>query len=146
MLASMVVTQTWPLRTTKWRVTAVAATCIATYILALFTFSLAAGYSPLLIGLRQSDDFVQFGADVWIGLFAAMFVASIGIEFAAAILTRWSTSHLLLLLVAGAATIVVTFAVNSPFHVYWSFVGALMSMGLAMFSGLVGSQMMDARK
>lgn len=145
-LASMGATRTWPVRATKWRLTAAAVTCIGIYILALFAFSLAAGYSPNLIGLHQSDDFVQFGADVWFGLFAAMIIAAFGTEFAAAILTRWSNSHLCLLLVGGTATMLVTFAVNYPFHIYWSFVGVLMSIGQALFSGLIGSQMLEARK
>ena len=118
--------------------------CIITYLLALMAFFGVTGFSPSWFGIRESDDIVQFGIDVWLGLIAAGAVGAIGIAVFTALLTRkWSNSHLLRLMLAGLLTILVTFIVNLPFHSYWSFLGVLLPLGNGLFSYVVGNELLQ---
>lgn len=99
----------------------------------------AYGFSPDWFGFRPSANVDQFGTDVWLGLIAAGTTAAVGISLFAALWTgKWSKSLLLRLMTAGIVTIVVTYLINLPFRGYWSFFGALIPVGMALFCGIVG--------
>jgi hypothetical protein len=141
-LAAVILTDSWPhLNRGLWRYAAAACLCFATYVLALFTFNTAMGYSPQLLGISESTDVAQFRADVWVGLLSAVLVASAGIELVVYILMgRWSNSFFGRLAVAGFISVLVTFIANLAAHHYWSFLGVLLPVGEGLFCGLVGAQ------
>ncbi len=142
MLAAITLTGSWAhLSHGWWRILAGMGICIGAYLLALFTFWIAGGYSPQLLGIRASMDPIDLGADVGIGLLAAALVASACVEFLAYVLTgKWSNAFLVRLVVAGVATVLVTFAVNRPAHSYWTFYGVLLPLGEGLFCAIVGAQ------
>ena len=143
MLAAIAITNSWSrVRPGIWRYVVAACLCTGAYVLALFTFSVVGGYSPQVLGVRPSSDIIEFHADVWLGLSAAVLVAAICMELVAFTLTsRWSNFSLGLLALAGFATILVTFIVNRQARHYWSFVGMLLPVGEALFCGVVGAQL-----
>lgn len=142
LLVAMILTGSWRrVRPGVWRYVAAALTSTVAGVLALFLFSVVAGYAPKIPGVRTSGDIVEFRLDVWLGLVVAAAVASVAVELVATLFTgRWSNHVLARLIVAGLATVLVTFVVNLPFHRYWSFMGALLAVGNALFCGLVGKQ------
>jgi hypothetical protein len=114
--------------------------CMLTYMLALLVFFVVVGFSPGWFGFRPSSNFDQFGMDIVLGLLAAAIFAAAGIAVFAFVLTgRWSNTLLLRLLFAGLITIIITFIVNYSFRSYWSFYGALLPLGNALFCYLVGT-------
>jgi hypothetical protein len=116
-----------------------------TYVAALFTFSLVAGFSPDWVGVRRSANLLDFGIDIWLGLIAAGIVGAIGISAFTALLTRsWSTSLLLRLMLAGFLPIVVAFITNLTFYSYWSFFGVLLPLGNALFCWIIGLQVLES--
>ena len=153
LLAAIAITNSWSrLRHGIWRYVLAVCLCTGAYILALFTFSVVAGYSPQLLGVRPSGDITEFRADVWIGLLTAALVASICIELLAYVVTnKWSNSFLALLIAAGLISVVVTFlgrrmASNLPSHQYWSFLGVLLTVGEALFCGVLGAQILASSR
>jgi hypothetical protein len=111
------------------------------YVLALFSFSIAAGYAPQVLGVRPSTDIVEFHGDIWVGLVVGVLIASICLELVAYVLTnKWSNLVLLTLTIAGIISILLTYVVNLRFHNYWSFLGVLLPSGEGLFCGLVGMQ------
>jgi hypothetical protein len=127
-----------------WRILVGICVSIGAYLLALFAFSVVAGYSPDLLGIRASgasSDLSRFGADVWLGLLAAALVASVGIELLVYVLTgKWSNSFLFRLAAAGLVSVLVTFLVDRAAHYYWTFYGVLLPMGEGLFCAVVGAQ------
>lgn len=124
-----------------WRYAAAASICTVGYIMVLLVFNVTIGYSQGSFSITQSDDIVQFGADIWLGLIASGIVASVGVAFVGSILTgRWSTSFVARLIGAALITIAFTNLVNVRFHQYWSFIGVLFAVGNALFCWLVGRE------
>lgn len=143
MLAAIAITNSWArVSPGIWRYAVAACLCTGAYVLALFTFSVVGGYSPQVLGVQPSSDIIEFRADVWLGLSAAVLVAAICMELVAFTLTsRWSNVSLGLLALAGFASILVTFIANQQARHYWSFVGILLPVGEALFCGVVGAQL-----
>jgi hypothetical protein len=153
LLAAMVLTGSWPHRPSSvWRYLAAAFISTMAYVLAFLMYWWLGGYMQILLGdARSSTDLGEFRLDIWIGLIAAGMVAAIGIELVAYVLTsRWSNAALIQLMGAGILAIVLTFFAirvvrfaNSPpaLFYYWSFFGALFSVGEALFCGIVGAQL-----
>jgi len=143
MLAGIAITNSWSrVSPGIWRYIVAACLCTGAYVLALFTFSVVGGYSPQILGVRPSSDIIDFHADVWLGLSAAVLVAAICMELVAFTLTsRWSNFSLGLLVFVGFASILVTFIANRQARHYWSFVGILLPVGEALFCGVVGAQL-----
>lgn len=141
-LAAIILTGAWShLGGGWWRILAGICICVGAYLLALFAFSAVGGYSLDILGIPSSGDSSRFGPDVWIGLLAAALVASACIEFLVYVLTgKWSNSFLLRLAVAGAVTVLVTFAVDRAAHSYWTFYGVLLPLGEGLFCAIVGAQ------
>ena len=127
----------------RWFIAAALSTAV--YILSLFAFNLAAGYSPDLLNVLQSSDIVDFRGDVWVGLVAALLIASAGIELVAWVLVGyWSTRAFLALTIAGLTTVLLTYGATSMAHNYWSFFGVLFPLGQGSFCGLVGLQILKS--
>jgi hypothetical protein len=121
--------------------------CTLTYLGAVTAFFGVFGFSPTWTGLQRSDDMVQFGLDVWLGLIAAGLVGAIGITLFAALLKRkWSNALLLRLIIAGFLAISITFVANFPFHNYWSFLGVLLPLGNALFCSIVVNEVSQSRQ
>jgi hypothetical protein len=141
-LAAIAMTNSWShLQGGIWRYAMAALLSTVAYVLALFTFSVAMGYAPQFAGLRASGDIVEFRGDVWLGLAAAVLVAAICVELVAFTLTgKWSNLSLALLVLAGLASVLVTFIANLQAHHYWSFIGVLLPVGEALSCGVVGAQ------
>jgi hypothetical protein len=128
----------------RWSIAAALSTAV--YILSLFAFSLAAGYSPDLLGVARSSDIVDFRGDVWVGIMAALLVASAGVELATWVLVgSWNTRAFLFLASAGLVTVLLAYAATSIAHSYWSFIGVLLSLGQGSFCGLVGLQILKSK-
>ena len=129
------------LQVSFWRYFAGLLLTTATYLAGLFAFVGVTGYSPDWFGFQRSANFVDFRTDVLLGLIAAGVVGAIGIAAVTTLFTRkWSTSLLVRLMLAGLATIVVTFIANLSFHSYSSFFGVLFPVGYALFCWQVGAQ------
>ncbi len=141
-VAGITITGAWrQLRISLWRYPVGLLLSTITYMAALVVFSGVGGFSPNWFGVQPSAHIEDFGVDVWLGLIAAGAVGAIGIALFTAVLTgKWSKSFLLQLVVAGLATIVVTYLVNLSFRSYWSFLGVLFPVGNAIFCYLVGAQ------
>lgn len=130
-----------------WRWCIAAALYSAVYVLSLFAFSIAAGYSTDLLGVSRSNDFLQFREDVLVGLMVALLVASAGVELTTWILVGyWSARTFVLLATAGMATVLLTYATTSIAHSYWSFVGVLLPIGEGSFCSLVGIQILESKQ
>lgn len=128
-----------------WRYVAVAFLSTAAYVLALFSFSIVAGYAPQVLGVRPSSDILEFRGDIWVGLIAGVLTASIFTELVTYILGgKWSNSFLFKFMIAGMTSILLTFIVNARFHNYWSFLGVLLPVGESLLCGLVGMQLNGA--
>jgi hypothetical protein len=142
LLAAITITAGWPrLRPGLWRYIVAVVICTVAYVLALFTLMSVSAYVPKLLGVPASGDLVEFGADMWIGLLAAVLVASAGVELVLYILTgTWSNSFFGRLAVAGFVSVLVTFIVNLTAHHYWSFMGVLLPVGEGLFCAVVGAQ------
>ncbi len=141
-VAGIAITAAWRyVQVSFWRYFASLLLSTITYVAALVAFSGVGGFSPNWFGVQPSAHIEDFRIDVFLGLIAAGAVGASGIALFTALLTReWSTSLLLRLMLAGLATIVVTFIANLPFHSYWSFLGVLLPLGNALFCWLVGAQ------
>ena len=113
-------------------------------MLALFTFSVVAGYAPDLLSIRASgasSNLNGFGGDVWLGLLAAALVTSACVELLAYVLTgKWSNSFLFRLATAGFLSVLVTFLTDRAAHHYWTFYGVLLPLGEGLFCAVVGAQ------
>jgi len=144
-MAAIAITRGWSqLIGGPWRYGAAFGMFVAAYVVALFTFLVVTRYSVLL-GLRESTDITQFGADIWIGLLAAALLSAICIELAIYVLTdRWSNSFLVCLISGGFLTVVVTFAAKFLLGEHWSFPVILFPVGDALFGWVVGSQIWKA--
>ena len=142
-LAAIAITNSWSrVSPGIWRYVAAACLCTGAYVLALFAFSVVGGYSPQVLGVQPSSDIIDFRADVWLGLSAAVLVAAICMELVAFTLTsRWSNFSLGLLALAGFATILITFIANQQVRHYWLFMGMLLPVGEALYCGVVGAQL-----
>ena len=120
-----------------WRIVAGLCICTGTYLLALSTFLVVAGYSSI----RASVDPNRFGPDVWVGLLAAALVAPACIELLVYVLTgKWSNTFLFRLAAAGVLSVFVTFIVDQAGHYYWTFYGILLPLGESLFCWLIGAQ------
>lgn len=141
-VAGIAITGAWRyVRRNFWRYLAGLLLSTITYVAALVAFGGVGGLSPNWFGVQPSAHIEDFRIDVFIGLIAAGALGAIGIALVTALLTReWSTSLLLRLMLAGVATIVVTFIANLSFHSYWSFLGVLLPLGNGLFCWLVGTQ------
>jgi hypothetical protein len=141
-LTAVTLSGSWPyLSHGGWRIVAGISTCTLAYPIALFTFLIVAGYS----GVPTSDDPNRFGVDVWIGLLAAVLVASACVELLAFALTsKWSNLFLFWLAAAGVFTVLLTLAVDRLAHNYWTFYGILLPVGEGLFCWLVGEQILRA--
>jgi uncharacterized membrane protein (DUF485 family) len=124
-----------------WRLSSALLLSTITYLAALFAFSAVGGFSPNWFGVAASENVVDFGVDVLLGLLAAGIVAATGVSTLTVLLTgRWSAALLLRLILTSVITIVATFVTNLLFHSYWSFLGILLPLGSALFCWLVGGQ------
>jgi hypothetical protein len=141
-LAAITITSSWPrLRPGLWRYIVGVIICTGAYVLALFALMSVSGSVPKLLGVPASGDIVEFGADIWIGLLAAVVVASAGVEVVLYILTgTWSNSFLGRLAVAGLVSVFITYIANLAAHHYWSFMGVLLPIGEGLFCTVVGAQ------
>src|SRR2546430_13132927 len=92
-----------------WRYLVGLIICAAAYLGGLFAFSVAAGYSPDLLGMPASSAMPSFGTDVWIGLLVATLVSSACIELLASVLTGRGGNRFFFFLNAGG---LVTLAAN----------------------------------
>lgn len=130
-----------------WRFVACLLISTISYVLALFAFSVVAGFAPDWFGVATSYNLVDFKGDVFLGLIAAGIVAATGISMLNVLLTGTGSGSLLLrLLLAALITIVVTFIINLFFHSYWSFIGVLFTLGSGLFCCLVGQQICSKTK
>ena len=111
------------------------------YPILLAAFSGAAAFAQQVLKVRPSADLLDFGADVWVGLIAAAVVSSFLLETVAFTLSGvWISKFLMLLLLAGLATIATSFLANLRWHNYWSFLGVLLPLGESLSFGLIGAQ------
>lgn len=151
LLVAIAITDGWSqISAGVWRYIAAGGLSAVAYILALFVFSVIAGYAPDFLGFMRSRDILEFRADVWIGMIAAVAVAAICVEALAYILTnRWGNLVLALFAASGLLAVLLTFLGSqvarssgaSSTLLYWSFFGILLPVGEALFSGLIALQL-----
>ncbi|OLB24015.1 MAG: hypothetical protein AUH15_01965 [Acidobacteriales bacterium 13_2_20CM_55_8] len=128
-----------------WRYLVGLIICAAAYLGGLFAFSVAAGYSPDLLGMPASSAMPSFGTDVWIGLLVATLVSSACIELLASVLTgRWSNRFFLFLTAVGFVTVAATYTAHVLFRKPWTFLGVLLPIGEALFCWVLGQQIWES--
>jgi predicted ferric reductase len=144
-IISVAITRGWSrLIGTSWRYSASFGMFVAAYIVGLFAFLGVMRYS-YLVGLPTSTDITQFGADIWLALFAAALFSALCVELAIYFLTnRWSNFYLMRLISAGVVTIALTFASKFLLGEHWSFPSMLFPVGHALFSWTIGAQIFNS--
>lgn len=141
-LAAITLSDSWSqVRGGLWRYLAGLVVSSAAYLVGLFAFSVAAGYSPDVFGVTASSDITHFGADVGIGLLAAALASAVCIELLASILTgRWSNRFFVFLIMAGFVTVAATYTAHVFVGKPWTFLGVLFPVGEALFCWIIGLQ------
>ena len=105
------------------------------YVLWLFAFLAVSSVLPAI----SVKGIAQFRADIWLAFFAAVPVASLGVEWLAYVLTnRWSNASLFRLVIAGVLTVFVTLAIALFYQgiTFW----ILLPLGNALYCSIIGEQ------
>jgi phosphatidylglycerophosphatase A len=147
LLAAIAISRTWSqLRSGLWRYLLGVAVSTLAYLVGLFGFSSAWGYSQNLLGASASHDISDFGADVVIGLLVAAVVSSVCIELLALILTgRWSNRFLLFLILAGFTAVGATYVGHLFSRQPLAFFGIILPAGETLYCWIVGLQISQSR-
>jgi hypothetical protein len=147
LLAAVAISASWSrVRGGVWRYFAGLVISTAAYLVGLFVFSVATGYSPDVFGVSASSDISHFGPDVAIGL-AASLVSSACIELLASLLTgRWSNRFFVYLSVVGLASVGATYLAHLFVQQAWAFFGVLLPVGEALFCWIIGLQIWQIRE
>ncbi len=110
---------------------------------ARFPAILAVGTAPIFGGVMVTC----LLADVWIGLAAAIVIASFGTEIGGRILSgSWSNKMLCCFLMAGLSAAAVAYSCSLAVRSYWSVFGTFIPLVEGAFASLLCYQLLRSRR
>jgi FAD/FMN-containing dehydrogenase len=111
------------------------------YIVAVLVFHAVFSFAPEVFSVHTSNDILDFGGDVLLGLLCASITGAFGLGIIVSVTRKaWRGGMITQAVLAGFATISIAFVAHLKFHNYWSFFGVLFAVGFGMYGAILGRE------